>query len=147
MDNHVEMMFQAESNVRAQAGVSASATRPGSDTAAIMAQSGFVNTPASQGQVERLWNEVVVAAFASGLSQIYVWGPDDEYTFSPIARGPWHDGIAHALNNNPTNQEIFNNAVQLQFGERPGRHGQQDGRGAHGGRHHTSGQVAACVGL
>lgn len=115
MDAHVEMMFQAETNLRNSVTPGAGGVRPTTDTGVIEKSSGFVNDPARQAQVERLWNEVVVAAFASGLSRVYVWGPDDEYTFSTIARGPWHDGIAHQLSNNPSTQAVFNGAAQLQF--------------------------------
>lgn len=112
MDSHVEMMFQAETAVRGQAG---SATRPTVNTDAIIREPGFVNNPTRQADVERLFNDVVVAAFASGMSRIYVWGPDDEYTFSPVARGPFHEQIAHQLTGNASTQATFSSAAQVQF--------------------------------
>jgi hypothetical protein len=115
MDAHVELMFQAETNLRNSITPGAGGARPATDTGTIEKSAGFVNDPARQAQVERLWNDVVVAAFASGLSRVYVWGPDDEYTFSTIARGPWHDGIAHQLSNNASTQATYNGAGQLQF--------------------------------
>jgi len=116
MDAHVEMMFQAETNLRSQIGAGSGVARPTSDTGTITKEAGFVNTPARQAEVERLFNEIVVAAFASGLSRIYMWGPDDEYTFSPIARGPFHEGIAHQLGGrNASTQGTFNDAAQVQF--------------------------------
>lgn len=116
MDAHVEMMFQAETNLRAQIGGNSGVARPTSDTGAITKEAGFVNNPARQAEVERLFNEIVVAAFASGLSRIYMWGPDDEYTFSPIARGPFHEAIAHQLGGrNASTQGTFNDAAQVQF--------------------------------
>jgi hypothetical protein len=69
--------------------------------------------PASQAQCEQLWNDIVVAAFAAGISRVYVAGPNT-YTFGPEPEFAWHNDYAHALDD-LTKRAGFNAAVQLQF--------------------------------
>jgi hypothetical protein len=87
--------------------------RPTVDTGALESAEGFYGKPEQQVACEQLWNDIVVAAFAAGISRVYVCGPNT-YTFGPDSEHAWHNNYAHALDD-PARREGFNAAVQLQF--------------------------------
>jgi hypothetical protein len=111
LGNYLDLLSQTQAKV--QTTVNSSFARPTVDTAAVEASSGFYGMPASQVQCEQLWNDIVVAAFAAGISRVYVAGPNT-YTFGPEPEFAWHNDYAHALDD-PTKRAGFNAAVQLQF--------------------------------
>lgn len=111
LGNYLDLLSDVQSKL--QTTVNSSFPRPTTDTAALEAASGFYGQPASQAQCEQLWNDIVVAAFAAGISRVYVNGPNT-YTFGPSPEFAWHNDYAHALDD-PAKRAGFNAAVQLQF--------------------------------
>jgi hypothetical protein len=111
LSNYLDLLSQVQTQV--QTSVSSSFQRPTTDTSAVEAASGFYGQPASQAQCEQLWNDIVVAAFAAGISRVYVAGPNT-YTFGPEPEFPWHNDYAHGLGD-PVKRAGFSAAVQLQF--------------------------------
>jgi hypothetical protein len=111
LGNYLDLLSQTQAKV--QTSVNSSFARPTVDTAALEAGSGFYGQPATQAQCEQLWNDIVVAAFAAGISRVYVSGPNT-YTFGPEPEFAWHNDYAHALDD-LTKRAGFNAAVQLQF--------------------------------
>jgi hypothetical protein len=79
----------------------------------VEASAGFYGQPAAQVECEQLWNDIVVAAFAAGISRIYVCGPTT-YTFGPEPENNWHGMYAHGQDD-PVMRAGFNAAVQRQF--------------------------------
>jgi hypothetical protein len=111
LGNYLDLLSQTQAKV--QTTVNSSFARPTVDTSVVEASSGFYGLPASQAQCEQLWNDIVVAAFAGGISRVYVAGPNT-YTFGPEPEFAWHNDYAHALDD-LTKRAGFNAAVQLQF--------------------------------
>jgi hypothetical protein len=111
LGNYLDLLSQVQTKV--QTSVNSNFARPTSDTSAIEAASGFYAQPSSQAQCEQLWNDIVVAAFAAGISRVYVAGPNT-YTFGPEPEFAWHGDYAHALDD-ATKRAGFSAAVQLQF--------------------------------
>jgi hypothetical protein len=87
--------------------------RPTTDTSVLESAEGFYGRPEQQIACEGLWNDIVVAAFAAGISRVYVCGPHT-YTFGPDSEHAWHNNYAHALDD-PGRRAGFSAAVQLQF--------------------------------
>ena len=113
LGDYLDMLSQVEVKVQASAAVSSSFARPTSDTLAIEQSAGFYGTPNSHLQCEQLWNDIVVAAFAAGISRIYVNGPTT-YTFGPEPEHSWHNAYAHGQDAADI-RAGFGAAVQRQF--------------------------------
>lgn len=116
LGNYMDLLNDIESKLDAAAGVggvSSNFPRPTTDTAAVEAAPGFYGQPPQQAQCEKLWNDIVVAAFAAGISRVYVCGPTS-YTFGPESEHAWHNNYAHGLDD-PVRRAGFSAAVQLQF--------------------------------
>ena len=111
--NDIESKLPPVGSAPAPAPMPSNFTRPTQDTAAIERSSGFYGQPPRQAECEKLWNDIVVAAFAAGISRVYVCGPH-AYTFGPDPEHAWHNNYAHALDD-PARRDGFNAAVQLQF--------------------------------
>ncbi len=111
LQNYLDLVAQVQDQVNNT--VSSSFPRPTADTAAIEAGSGFYGAPDTQVQCERLWNDIVAAAFAAGISRVYVCGPNT-YTFGPESEHAWHNNYAHSLDD-PVRRAGFSAAVQRQF--------------------------------
>jgi hypothetical protein len=111
LSDYLSMMYEVQSKV--QMTVSSSFQRPTTDTSALEASAGFYANPPTQAQAEKLWNDIVVAAFTAGISRIYVSGPNT-YTFGVESEFPWHSDYAHSLSD-PVKRAGFSAAVQLQF--------------------------------
>jgi hypothetical protein len=94
-------------------GVVSSFPRPTESTAAVEAQAGFYGAPERQVACEKLWNDIVAAAFAAGIGRVYVCGPNT-YTFGEESEHAWHNNYAHGLDD-PARRAGFNAAVQRQF--------------------------------
>jgi len=112
LGNYLDLLHDVQSKVMASA-TSSNFSRPVVDTEALEASTGFYGQPSSHAQCERLWNDIVVAAFAAGMSRVYVCGPST-YTFGPESEQGWHGIYAHGLDD-PAKRAGFNAAVQLQF--------------------------------
>jgi len=118
LTNYMDLLNDIESKLDAAAGggggsVSSNFPRPSTDTAAVEAGPGFYGQPPQQAQCEQLWNDIVVAAFAAGISRVYVCGPTS-YTFGPDSEHAWHSNYAHSLDDTGK-RAGFSAAVQLQF--------------------------------
>jgi hypothetical protein len=111
LSNYLDMVNDVQSKVATT--VSSNFARPTSDTSAVEAAAGFYGQPVNQVQCEKLWNDIIVAAFAAGISRVYVCGPSS-YTFGPESEHAWHNNYAHALED-PAKRAGFNDAVQRQF--------------------------------
>jgi len=111
LGNYLDLLSDVQAKLLTT--VSSSFTRPTTDTSALESASGFYGQTSSQAQCEQLWNDIVVAAFAAGISRVYVSGPNT-YTFGPEPEFAWHNDYAHALDD-PAKRAGFNAAVQLQF--------------------------------
>jgi hypothetical protein len=111
LGNYMDMLADVQGKL--QQTVNSSFTRPTKDTAAVEASAGFYGQPASQAECESLWNDIIVAAFAAGISRIYVCGPHT-YTFGPEPEHAWHNNYAHSLDD-PGKRAGYSAAVQLQF--------------------------------
>ena len=111
LGNYLDLLSQVQAKV--QTSVNSDFPRPAVDTSALEASSGFYGLPDTQAQCEQLWNDIVVAAFAAGISRVYVSGPNT-YTFGPEPEFAWHNDYAHALDD-AAKRAGFNAAVQLQF--------------------------------
>ncbi len=111
LGDYLDMLSQVETKV--QATVTSNFQRPATDTQALEQAAGFYGTPSMQVQCEQLWNDIVVAAFAAGISRIYVCGPAT-YTFGPEPEHTWHGAYAHSQDD-PVMLAGFNAAVQRQF--------------------------------
>lgn len=93
--------------------VNSSFPRPTTDTQAVEATAGFYGQPDTQAQCEQLWNDIITAAFAAGISRVYVCGPNT-YTFGDESEFAWHNDYAHALDD-AGKRAAFSAAVALQF--------------------------------
>jgi hypothetical protein len=113
LSDYLDMLSQVESKVQVQAALTSNFQRPTTDTQALEQAAGFYGTPSMQVQCEQLWNDIVVAAFAAGISRIYVCGPTT-YTFGPEPENNWHGMYAHGQDD-PVMRAGFNAAVQRQF--------------------------------
>ncbi|MFN7727104.1 MAG: DUF1552 domain-containing protein [Rubrivivax sp.] len=118
LTNYMDLLNDIESKLPGASGgstapVNSSFTRPTTDTGSVENSSGFYGEPARQAQCEQLWNDIVVAAFAAGISRVYVCGPHT-YTFGPDPEHAWHNNYAHSLDD-PARRAGFNAAVRLQF--------------------------------
>ncbi|MEP7295295.1 MAG: DUF1552 domain-containing protein [Burkholderiales bacterium] len=111
LSNYLDLLSDIESKLVTT--VNSSFARPTVDTAAVEAGSGFYAQPDTQVQCEKLWNDIIVAAFAAGISRVYVGGPSS-YTFGPESEGGWHNTYAHGLDD-LNNRAVFSAAVQRQF--------------------------------
>ena len=111
LSNYLDLLADVQSKVVST--VTSGFARPTTDTSAVEAAAGFYGDPANQAKCEQLWNDIVVAAFAAGISRAYVCGPST-YTFGPEPEHSWHNNYAHALDD-PAKRAGFNSAVQLQF--------------------------------
>lgn len=115
LNDYLTMLSEVEARVQATptAPVGSSFTRPGTDTQALEQSAGFYGNPPTQVQCEQLWNDIVVAAFAAGISRIYVCGPTS-YTFGTEPEHSWHNAFAHGQDA-PDVRASFGAAVQRQF--------------------------------
>lgn len=115
LSEYLDMLAQVEAKVQAveQGSVTSSFARPTTDTLALENSPGFYGTPATQVQCEQLWNDIVVAAFAAGISRLYVCGPA-AYTFGPEPEHSWHGSYAHSQDD-PVMRAGFGAAVTRQF--------------------------------
>lgn len=115
LSDYLDMLAQVEAKVQAveQVSVSSSFARPTTDTLALENSAGFYGTPATHVQCEKLWNDIVVAAFAAGISRLYVCGPA-AYTFGPEPEHAWHNAYAHSQDDAAA-RAGFNAAVTRQF--------------------------------
>jgi hypothetical protein len=111
--DYLDLLAQVEVKVQATTPVTSSFARPGTETLALEQSAGFYGNPPSQVQCEQLWNDIVVAAFAAGISRIYVCGPA-AYTFGPEPEHSWHNAYAHGQDA-PDIRAGFGAAVQRQF--------------------------------
>lgn len=111
LGNYMDMLADVQSKL--QQTVTSSFPRPTRDTAAVESSAGFYGQPSTQAECEQLWNDIVVAAFAAGISRIYVCGPNT-YTFGPEPEHAWHNDYAHALDD-AGKRAGYSAAVQLQF--------------------------------
>lgn len=111
LGNYMDMLADVQSKL--QQTVNSSFSRPTRDTAAVESSAGFYGQPSSQVECEQLWNDIVVAAFAAGISRIYVCGPNT-YTFGPEPEHSWHNDYAHSLDD-AGKRNGYSAAVQLQF--------------------------------
>ncbi|GAA0764361.1 DUF1552 domain-containing protein [Ideonella azotifigens] len=112
LSNYLDLLSDVQGQVTSTANGS-SFPRPTTDTSAVEAAEGFYGKPEQQAACEKLWNDIVAAAFAAGISRVYVCGPNT-YTFGPDSEFAWHNNYAHALDD-PARRAGFNAAVQLQF--------------------------------
>lgn len=115
LTEYLDMLAEVEAKVQAveQSGVASSFARPTTDTLSLENSPGFYGTPATQLQCEQLWNDIVVAAFAAGISRLYVCGPA-AYTFGPEPEHSWHNAYAHGQDA-PDMRAGFGAAVTRQF--------------------------------
>ncbi|MGM9490954.1 hypothetical protein [Ideonella sp. YS5] len=113
LSNYLDLLSDVQTQVGGVANGGGSFPRPTTDTAAVEATEGFYGKPEQQVACERLWNDIVAAAFAAGISRAYVCGPNT-YTFGPDSEHAWHNNYAHALDD-PAKRAGFNAAVRLQF--------------------------------
>jgi hypothetical protein len=115
LNDYLDMLSEVEAKVQAtpSAPVGSSFARPTVDTLALERSPGFYGDPPTQVQCEKLWNDIVVAAFAAGISRIYVCGPAT-YTFGPEPEHSWHGSYAHSQDD-PVARAGFGAAVQRQF--------------------------------
>ena len=111
LNEYLDLLSQVQDQVVSTA--SSSFPRPTVDTTAVEAAAGFYGEPPSQARCEKLWNDIVTAAFAAGISRVYVCGPNT-YTFGPESEHSWHNNYAHALDD-PAKRAGFSAAAQLQF--------------------------------
>jgi hypothetical protein len=112
LSNYLDLLSDVQSQVVGVAN-GGGFPRPTVDTGALEAAEGFYGKPQQHVSCEQLWNDIVVAAFAAGISRVYVCGPTT-YTFGPDPEHAWHNNYAHALDD-PERQAGFSAAVQLQF--------------------------------
>jgi hypothetical protein len=112
LSNYLDLLSDVQTQVTGVANGS-NFPRPTTDTAAVEATEGFYGKPEQQAACEQLWNDIVAAAFAAGISRAYVCGPNT-YTFGPDSEHAWHNNYAHALDD-PARRAGFNAAVRLQF--------------------------------
>jgi len=112
LSNYLDLLSDVQSQVVGVANGS-SFPRPTVDTAVLESAEGFYGKPEQQAECEQLWNDIVVAAFAAGISRVYVCGPHT-YTFGPDSEHAWHNNYAHALDD-PARRAGFDAAVRLQF--------------------------------
>lgn len=116
LSNYLDLLSEVQGAVNSGGGggtVSSNFARPTTDTAAVEAAAGFYGTPERQVACEQLWNDIVAAAFAAGISRVYVCGPNT-YTFGDESEHAWHNNYAHALDD-PARRAGFSAAVQRQF--------------------------------
>lgn len=112
LDDYLTMLSEVQGKV--QQTVNSSFARPTVDTRALEQAEGFYGRPDSQVACEKLWNDIIVAAFTAGISRIYVCGPNT-YTFGPSSEHPWHNDYAHQIEANPAARAGYSAAVQRQF--------------------------------
>lgn len=113
LNDYLDLLAQVEAKVQVVAGTTSDFARPTTDTLALEQSTGFYGAPATQVQCEQLWNDIVVAAFAAGISRIYVCGPA-AYTFGPEPEHSWHGSYGHGQDD-PALRAGFGAAVQRQF--------------------------------
>lgn len=118
LSNYMDLLNQIEAALPPTSGgstapASSNFPRPTTDTSSLESASGFYGAPQQQARCETLWNDIVAAAFAAGISRVYVAGPNT-YTFGPESEFAWHSDYAHALGD-PVKRAGFSAAVQLQF--------------------------------
>lgn len=112
LTQYLDMLASIQQRVAA-GGPGMQAPRPGQDTRVLERVSGFLGSPSSHVVVEKLWNDVAVAAMAAGLTRVYVSGPKD-YTFGPDENHSWHNNYAHGLGD-PDKRTVYSHALRLQF--------------------------------
>lgn len=112
LDEYLTMLSEVQRKV--QQTVNSGFARPTSDTQAIEAAAGFYGMPENQAACERLWNDIVVAAFTAGISRVYVCGPTT-YTFGRAPEHTWHNDYAHQIEASAEARAGYSAAVQLQF--------------------------------
>jgi len=112
LDDYLTMLSEVQGKV--QQTVNSGFARPTSDTGAMESAEGFYGRPESQIACEKLWNDIVVAAFAAGISRVYVCGPTS-YTFGTESEHPWHNDYAHQIEASASARAGYSAAVQLQF--------------------------------
>jgi hypothetical protein len=114
LGEYLDLLSQIESKLQAGTGsISSSFARPSTDTLAVERAAGFYGTPPSQVQCEKLWNDIIVAAFAAGISRVYVCGPTT-YTFGTEPEHAWHNAYAHGQDD-PGIRAAVGAAIQRQF--------------------------------
>jgi len=112
LDDYLTMLSEVQGKV--QQTVNSSFARPTSDTQSMESTEGFYGKPESQIACEKLWNDIIVAAFTAGISRVYVCGPNS-YTFGPESEHPWHNDYAHQIEASASARAGYSAAVQLQF--------------------------------
>ena len=111
LGNYLDLLSQVQTQVATV--VASGFPRPTRDTQALESASGFYGAPDQQVACEKLWNDIVAAALAAGISRVYVCGPNT-YTFGDESEHAWHNDYAHGQDD-PAKQAGFNAAVQRQF--------------------------------
>lgn len=91
LDEHMQGLSELERRLNATVSCG-TLTRPTSGSIPLIHTSDYGLVPARQGEVYRLYNDVVALAFACGASRIAVFSADP--TFSTFS-GDWHQDIAH----------------------------------------------------
>ena len=112
LDDYLSMLAEVQGKV--QQDVTSSFARPTVDTLAVEQTAGFYGLPDNQVQCEKLWNDIIVAAFTAGITRTYVCGPTS-YTFGPEPEHAWHADFAHAIESSPEARAGYSAAVQRQF--------------------------------
>lgn len=113
LNDYLDLLSQVQDQVVSTGGTTSSFPRPTSDTVALENAAGFYGSPPSQAQCEKLWNDIVTAAFSAGISRVYVCGPNT-YTFGDEPEHSWHNDYAHGQDD-PGRRAGMSAAVQLQF--------------------------------
>jgi len=92
LDQHVERMFEVERKLAVAAGL----TPPGEPTALTSDLTGgdFDANPATQLQYAQLMNDIIVAAFSTGVSRVGSWMLTN-MRFATTDIGDWHGMVAH----------------------------------------------------
>jgi hypothetical protein len=111
LSDHMDQIAELQRKLQATV-ASGPPARPTTDNSALRNAAGFSITPAKQVQNESLWNDIVVAAFASGISAVHVRTSDQ--TFSTYG-GDWHQDIAHTMNANANSENLMATSFQTQF--------------------------------
>ncbi len=112
LDEYLTMLSEVQGKV--QQTVNSSFARPTSDTQSIEAAEGFYGKPENQVACEKLWNDIIVAAFTAGISRVYVCGPTS-YTFGTVPEHTWHNDFAHQIEATAAARAGYSAAVQRQF--------------------------------
>jgi hypothetical protein len=92
LDEHMQRMFELQRKLRSVTALQPP-PRPTTNSSAVRDNSAFDRTPGLQTQFMQLYNDILVAAFATGVSRVAAISAR-EYTFSDYGGG-WHQEVAH----------------------------------------------------